>query len=62
MSKLSGFKASTNKQLIPIRQLELFKDKAKIESDSALSDADKQVRIAEIDRKLAEISQQLALK
>ncbi len=62
LSKLSGFKASTNKQLIPIRQLELFKDKSKIESDSALSDADKQVRIAEIDRKLAEISQQLALK
>ena len=62
LSKLAGFKVSSNKQLYPIRQLELFKDKSKIESDTALSDSDKRLRIAEIDRKLAEISQQLALK
>lgn len=62
LSKLAGFQVSSNKQLFPIRQLELFKDKSKIESDTALSDSDKRLRIAEIDRKLAEISQQLALK
>jgi phosphonate transport system substrate-binding protein len=55
ISKLSGFKASTNAQLIPIRQLELFSQKTKIESDAAITDADKKTRIAEIDKKLAEL-------
>ncbi len=55
ISKLSGFKASTNAQLVPIRQLELFSQKTKIESDTAISDADKKTRIAEIDKKLAEL-------
>jgi phosphonate transport system substrate-binding protein len=62
LSKLSGFKVSTNRQLIPVRQLELFREKSKLESDSVLNEADKRARIADIDRKLAEISQQLALK
>jgi len=55
ISKLSGFKASTNAQLIPIRQLELFSQKTKIEADAAISEADKKTRIAEIDKKLAEL-------
>jgi phosphonate transport system substrate-binding protein len=55
ISKLSGFKASTNAQLIPIRQLELFSAKTKIEADAAISDADKKTRIAEIEKKLAEL-------
>ena len=33
LSKLSGFKASTNNQLVPIRQLELFKTRNKLEAD-----------------------------
>jgi len=56
ISKLSAFKPSTNAQLIPIRQLELFKERNKFEADATLPAADKQARVAEIDRKLAELS------
>lgn len=55
ISKLSAFKPSTNAQLIPIRQLELFKDRNKFEADSAMPVAEKQAKVAEIDRKLAEL-------
>jgi phosphonate transport system substrate-binding protein len=55
ISKLSGFKPSTNAQLIPIRQLELFKERNKFEADAALPAVDKQAKVAEIDRKLAEL-------
>ena len=50
-----GFRASTNAQLNPIRQRELFKDRRKIESDSAMSVAEKTVKLAEIDKALAAI-------
>ena len=56
LSKLSGFKASTNAQLTPIRQLELFKSRNKIEADVGLPAADKQVKLAEIDQKLATLA------
>jgi len=56
LSKLSAFKPSSNAQLIPIRQLELFKDRNKFEADTAMPAADKQMKIAEIDKKLAELS------
>jgi phosphonate transport system substrate-binding protein len=56
LSKLSSFKPSTNAQLIPIRQLELFKDKNKFEADTVMSAAEKQVKIAEVDKKLAELN------
>jgi phosphonate transport system substrate-binding protein len=46
------FYDSSNAQLYPIRQLELFKERLKVEGDAALSDADKQAKLAEIDRKL----------
>lgn len=55
LSKLSGFKPSTNAQLIPIRQLELFKEKSKFEADAGMSPADKQVKMAELDKKLADL-------
>ena len=57
LSKLSGFKASTNNQLTPIRQLELFKARNKFESDANLAAADKQIKLAEIDRQLAALGQ-----
>jgi phosphonate transport system substrate-binding protein len=57
LSKLSGFKPSTNAQLTPIRQLELFKTRNKFETDTALSEADKQTKIAEIDKQLAALTQ-----
>ena len=57
VSKLSGFKPSTNAQLIPIRQLELFKERNKFEADANMPVAEKQIKMAEVDKKLAEISQ-----
>ena len=53
MYRLAGFKASTDAQLIPIRQLELFKDRVKFENDANMSAAEKQAKLAEIDAKLA---------
>jgi len=53
ISKLSGFKASTNDQLKPIRQLDLFSQRNKIEADTTLSDTDKKSKMADIDQKLA---------
>ncbi|MBL8516540.1 MAG: phosphonate ABC transporter substrate-binding protein [Betaproteobacteria bacterium] len=61
LSKLSGFKPSSNAQLVPIRQLELFRDKTKIETDGKLTDAEKKAKVAEIDKKLAELNQQVAM-
>lgn len=55
ISKLSGFKASTNDQLKPIRQLDLFGKRNKIDADTTLSDADKKAKLAEIDQQLAAV-------
>ena len=57
VSKLSGFKPSTNAQLIPIRQLELFRERNKFEADASMPAAEKQLKMAEVDKKLAEIAQ-----
>jgi phosphonate transport system substrate-binding protein len=56
----SGFKASDNNQLTPIRQLELARERAKVEADAALSPDDKAKKLQELDRRLGELSQQLA--
>jgi phosphonate transport system substrate-binding protein len=56
LSKLSGFKASSNAQLTPIRQLELFKTRNKIDVDTTLSASDKQTKLSEIDRQLAALT------
>ena len=48
-----GFRPSNNDQLIPIRQLELFKDRMKAETDDKLSPAERSRLLAEIDQKLA---------
>ena len=48
-----GFRPSNDDQLIPIRQLELFRDRRKVEGDEKLAADEKQKAIAEIDRKLA---------
>ena len=39
--------------MIPIRQLELFRDRAKAENDEKMSADEKAKLLAEIDRKLA---------
>ena len=46
------FKPSTDDQLLPIRQLALFKDRMKIEGDDKIASDEKARKIAEIDAKL----------
>jgi len=55
ISKLAGFKASTNDQLKPIRQLDLFARRNKLEADTTLSEIDKREKLAQIDQQLAAI-------
>lgn len=55
-SGFAPFRNSNNHQLIPIRQLALFKDKLKIENDSNMSAADKQSKLAEIETQLEELA------
>lgn len=51
-----GFRDSNNDQLIPIRQLELFRDRAKVQADEKLAADEKSKQLAEIDRKLAALA------
>ena len=51
-----GFRDSNNDQLIPIRQLELFRDRAKAQADDKLSPDEKSKVLAEIDRKLTALA------
>jgi phosphonate transport system substrate-binding protein len=54
-----GFRESSNAQLVPIRQLEMFKDRRKIEGDTTLSDAERKTKLSEIDAKLAELAKSM---
>ncbi|MGY4827048.1 phosphonate ABC transporter substrate-binding protein [Sphaerotilaceae bacterium SBD11-9] len=56
----SGFQVSDNGQLTPIRQLELARERSKLEADANLSADEKARKIKEIDQKLNELAQQLA--
>lgn len=62
MNKLTfgTFNESSNRQLVPFRQLELFKEKAKLETDDKMDGAAKQARLTEIQKKLADLNVQLA--
>lgn len=53
--KWSGFRASDNSQLIPIRELEIAKKKLEIQNDAKLSAAEKSAKTAELDAQLAEL-------
>jgi phosphonate transport system substrate-binding protein len=46
------FLMSSNLQLIPIRQLELFRNKTQLQNDAAMAEDEKQQKIAEIDQQL----------
>lgn len=60
---IGGFQTSDDNQLLPIRQLELFKVKLATERDDKMSASEKQAKLDEIDKKLAALNQQLvALK
>jgi len=57
-----GFESSDDNQLLPIRQLELFRNRNKVEADSKLSDADKKKELAAIDTQLAALEKQMKAK
>lgn len=46
------FKKSDNSQLIPLRKLELFKERNAVEADEKLSASERKAKMAEIDEKL----------
>lgn len=55
-----GFRASSDAQLLPIRQLELFKQRTQLEADTSVDAAKKKAQLADIDSKLAALDQQIA--
>lgn len=57
-----GFRASDNQQLVPIRQIELAREKAKVEADTTLGQAEKQKQLTELDGKLASLGQPATAK
>ncbi len=56
MQQIAGFRDSTDLQLVPIRQLELYKDRIKFENDDKMNAQERTTKIAEIDRKLADLA------
>jgi phosphonate transport system substrate-binding protein len=57
---IAGFQASDNNQLLPIRQLELFKQKLALEKDENMAPAERRAKLDEIQRKLSELNTQMA--
>ncbi len=55
----SAFRASTNAQLVPVRQIELARERTKIEADTAMAADERSRKLAEIDARLAELGKQL---
>ena len=60
--KWGPFRESNDDQLLPIRQLELFKAKTRLEADTALPEAEKTAKLAEINARLAELQTKIAAK
>ena len=56
----SGFRVSSNAQLIPIRQIELARTRATVEADTTLSAEDKAKKLQDIDARLADLGRQIA--
>jgi phosphonate transport system substrate-binding protein len=52
----SGFAASSDAQLLPIRQVALFQQKQKIEADTHLSDDDRKTQLAALDAQLGALN------
>jgi len=55
-----SFRESSNDQLIPIRQLELFKQKVKVEKDGKMKVEEKRAKLAKIDADLAELNKRVS--
>lgn len=56
----SGFVPSDNLQLVPIRQLELARERSRLEADANLSADEKQRKLQDIDGRLTELGRQLS--
>jgi phosphonate transport system substrate-binding protein len=56
----AGFVPSNDNQLLPIRQLELARERGKVEGDANMAAGEKSKRLNEIDGKLSELTRQLA--
>lgn len=55
------WRASSNHQLIPVRQLELAKQRGQIVQNAALSETEKAARIAEVEAQLADLETMVRL-
>lgn len=53
---LGGFQDSSNAQLKPVRQLELFKQELKLEADATIQADEKRTKLDDISRKLNDIA------
>ena len=53
---LGSFQDSSNAQLKPVRQLELFKERIKVEGDTTLSTDDRKTKLDDLTRKLADVA------
>ena len=56
----SGFVPSDDTQLLPIRQIELVRDRTKVENNTEISAQDKAKKLQEIDARLAELNKTMA--
>jgi phosphonate transport system substrate-binding protein len=56
----SAFRPSSNLQLVPIRQIELARERARIAGDGTLADAERSKRLQDADARLAELGRQLS--
>lgn len=56
----AGFAASSDTQLLPIRQVALFQQKQKIESDAHLSDDERKTQLAALDARLSALNTAVA--
>ena len=58
LSKLQcgSFRKSDNSQLLPMRQIELYREKLKVQESEALSASEKSAKIADIDARLADLA------
>lgn len=54
------FRAADDDQLLPVRQLELFKQRSDVANNDKLSDGDKQAKLKELDEQLAKLEQRMA--
>ncbi len=57
---LAGFVKSDNRQLVPIRQLELARERTKVDADTGLAADEKARKLQDIDRRLDELGRQTA--